>query len=67
MVRQLTEAERIALRRWAATYGRSWRKDLWHAWQTGNYGCRQDVAAELQTLRNTMGPSWLYKVSLKEV
>lgn len=60
----LTETEVVALRRYAATYGRSWKSALNVAWMTGNYGARSDDTATLQTLRNQRGPSWLAKFKL---
>ena len=67
MARNLTEYERLAVRQWAAREGRSWRKALWHAWQTGNYGWSDlEKVAVLQSLRNELGPSWLYKFNLSK-
>lgn len=46
---------------------KTWRYDLCVAWMQGNYRTFgwDDMAGELQQIRNTLGPSWLARVSLK--
>jgi hypothetical protein len=63
----LTETEREALRRWVATYGRTWKADLLQAWQKANYGAREDDSATLQSLRNDRGPRWLSRLTRKQI
>lgn len=63
----MTEAQLIALRRFAATYGRTWKQALRDAWMNGSYGARSDDAAPLQQLRNAswFGPRGLIKFRLE--
>jgi hypothetical protein len=54
-----------ALRSFAAREGRYWKSVLRESWMNGQYP-NEDEAGHLQTLRNTFGPSWLVRFSLKE-
>jgi hypothetical protein len=60
---ELTTEEQAALRAWAAEQGRTWKAALRDAWETGNYG-GSEHDAELQRIRNKLGPSWLVKYRL---
>lgn len=56
-----------ALKTFAAANGRTWKQALRHAWETGRYDDyngteRSDL---LQQVRNSFGPSWLIRFSLK--
>lgn len=55
-----------ALKGFAAINGRTWKSKLRQAWYDGNYGDHGieqygDMAALLQQVRNTFGPSWLIR------
>lgn len=59
-------AEQIqALSDFAAAHGRNWKRDLRHAWETGDYPADCNDAA-LQQVRNIFGPSWLVRFSLQD-
>jgi hypothetical protein len=60
---ELTNEEEAALHAWAAEQGRTWKAALRDAWDTGNYG-GSEHDAELQRIRNKLGPSWLVKYRL---
>jgi hypothetical protein len=60
---ELTIDEQAALRAWANEEGRTWKAALRLAWETGNYG-GSDHDADLQRIRNRLGPSWLAKYRL---
>lgn len=60
-----TPEQLAALRKWARIYGRNWKGLLRDAWMTGNYDGNDDIAGYLQQVRNTLGPSWLIRFSLK--
>jgi hypothetical protein len=68
MVRDVTMQQWVSLRQWYDWHGKGWRKQLWLAWQNGNYGnIPTDIAADLQHLRNTKGPSWLARVKTSDL
>lgn len=56
----LTREQLNALDRYAARHGRCWKACLSDQWESGIYD-REDNSAALQTIRNTLGPSWLVK------
>ena len=59
----LSPSQASAVQSWAEAHGSiSWRNELAHAWQTGNYGRGTDYSGHLQTLRNNYGPEWLRQV-----
>jgi hypothetical protein len=60
----LTEQQLIALRAFAKANGRTWKSKLNHAWMTGLYNSSDD-SMNLQQIRNTFGPTWLVRFSLK--
>ena len=51
---------------WAKFYGRTWKSELHRSWFTGNYHSHNELCGPLQTIRNTLGPEWLVKFSLKK-
>lgn len=55
---QPTEAQMAALRKYAAQHGRTWKSQLQTDWMYSRAG------AELQQVRNTLGPSWLVRFKL---
>ena len=59
----LTADELAALRRWAEEQRPRWKAALRLAWETGDYG-GSGHDADLQRLRNRLGPSWLAKYHL---
>lgn len=46
-----------------ARVGRNYKTLIRTAWETGNYSndCLGEWSSQLQTIRNTFGPSWLVK------
>ncbi len=60
---ELTNEEEAALHAWAADQGPRWKAALRLAWETGNYG-GSEHDAELQRIRNRLGPTWLVKYRL---
>ena len=56
----LTLAQLDALQRFAAYNGRTWKSQLLTDWTNGH------ARGELQTLRNTLGPTWLLRFSLRK-
>lgn len=58
----VTSKQRGALLAWFAARGRNWKSDLSRAWESGDYGSFPQ-AAELQQLRNALGPRWLQKIT----
>lgn len=50
-----------------AEHGRRYKAVIREAWETGayRYGAMRKYAGELQTLRNSRGPSWLCRVTVK--
>jgi hypothetical protein len=63
--RQMPTAEQIqALKAYAKVHGRNWKSALRQSWYDGNYTGVEpygDIAALLQQVRNTFGPSWLVR------
>ena len=57
------------LKRFAAANGRNWKQVLRDAWMAGGYDAAsgQYIDGPLQQIRNTFGPSWLTRFSLKGV
>lgn len=52
---------RVALKKYISNNGRTWKSKLRHAWE------RAETEGALQQLRNTLGPSWLDKVSTEKL
>jgi hypothetical protein len=52
-----------ALESYAKAHGRTWKRQLWHAWASGRYW-DGDASGALQTIRNQFGPSWLVRFRL---
>jgi hypothetical protein len=61
MTKQPTLAQIDALLDFAYCHGRCWRSDLHAQWLYGT------AVGELQQLRNSFGPTWLSRVSLKKL
>jgi len=60
----LTVEQLAALRTFAQDNGRNWKRELNHAWSTGDWSHDYaDNSGLLQQVRNTFGPSWLVKFS----
>lgn len=59
----LTEEQRTALITYAEQKGRFWKRALLEDWMRA----APRISGELQQIRNTLGPTWLRGVSLKEV
>lgn len=59
----------------AKVLGRRWKSELSAMWASGDYGVLEgmndrgdcDLVGTLQEIRNSRGPSWLARVSLKDV
>lgn len=75
MKKEFTETERAAVAvlrkaKQACFDRRKWRQAISTAWMTGNYSRDgldiADLPSELQRIRNTLGPTWLSKVSLSQ-
>ncbi len=64
---ELTEAQRLAVLAYAAEHGRNWKSDLSADWMRAAARVRGEHSGELQQVRNTLGPSWLRRVSLKDL
>lgn len=60
MKNTLTISQLDALQRYAAVNGRTWKSQLLADWTNGH------SRGELQVLRNTLGPSWLVRFSLRK-
>jgi hypothetical protein len=56
-----------SLKRFAAANGRNWKQVLRDAWMAGGYDATtgQYIDGPLQQIRNSFGPSWLTRFSLK--
>lgn len=63
----LTEAQRLAVLAYASEHGRNWKSDLSADWMRAAARVGGRHSAELQQIRNTLGPAWLNKVSLKDL
>ena len=66
--REPTRAQYIALRRFAAAKGRTWKQALRDAWMAGGYDATtgEYINGPLQQLRNTLGPTWLTRFTFKK-
>lgn len=66
----LMDVEREALLAFKAEYGREWKQYLWAAWMSCSYKGRhmggQDTGT-LRAIRNNRGPTWLDKLTNKEL
>ena len=64
----LTPTQQTALAAFIANHSpRTWKANLRKAWErSGGYGVTPDCVAVLQSMRNTLGPTWLstYRVTL---
>jgi hypothetical protein len=63
----LTTEQRTALLAYAKENGRLWKSELIWTWERASARVAGDVSPELQQLRNTHGPSWLKRVSLRKL
>ena len=64
--RSLSEEQLAALRTFAQDNGRNWKRELNHAWSTGDWSHDYaDNSGLLQQVRNEFGPSWLVRFSFK--
>ena len=59
-MKQLTPDQLAAIKDYARSHGRSWKSDLNNDWMHGR------TTGELQAIRNSFGPSWLVRFSLKK-
>ena len=58
----LSEDQNHAIAVFSETYGANWKQELSNCWQRSGYPRVSDeVGATLQKLRNTHGPSWLFR------
>ena len=58
----MTDEERTLIETVKKTLGRTWKSKLSVMWQTGCYHTvPADIIPLLQRLRNTRGPTWLYR------
>lgn len=55
----LSEAQAMALQQFADRHGRTWRRMLIEAWQSGKDE-RMENGGLLRQVRNYFGPDWLY-------
>ena len=55
---RLTDQQAQAIADYATAHGRNWKMRLRNDWETGR------ASAELQSVRNTFGPSWLVSYRL---
>jgi hypothetical protein len=62
---QLTQQQIWALQQFARVHGRTWKSALRARWERGNW-LSDEYASDLQTLRNTHGPSWLARFRMPE-
>lgn len=60
---ELTQAQREALQRFSAKYGRNWKAQLIELWASGKDDARPDGAL-LRQLRNVLGPDGLMALAL---
>ena len=69
MKQTLTPEQIEALVRFARVNGRNWKQVLRDAWMAGGYDATTGhyIDGPLQQIRNTFGPSWLTRFSLKGV
>lgn len=69
MKNTLTTEQTEALVNFAKAKGGNWKQVLRDAWMAGGYDAQSGhyIAGPLQNLRNTLGPSWLTRFSLKGV
>ena len=70
-MRQLTTEEQGVLRRLLGKNGNRTKSRIRHGWETGDYSDLRGLEAfddsTLQRIRNTLGLSWLSRVSLRKV
>jgi hypothetical protein len=55
----VTDEQLDALRKYARTYGRTWKNELRSDWLSACASVDPDIAGQLQQLRNSHGPAWL--------
>ena len=70
MRHHLTPHQADAILAYAHEHGRNWKSDLRADWMHARarvYRGPHDYRAELQQVRNQLGPSWLTRVKLTEV
>lgn len=64
---ELTPPQREAILAYAEANGRSWKARLSADWMRAAANVRGEYRAELQQVRNCLGPRWLHRVSLDEL
>lgn len=64
---RLTEDQRKAVLAYAEEKGRCWKQALRDEWMRADPRIGGESSAELQQVRNTLGPMWLNRVSLKDL
>jgi len=71
MNHELTKAEKDVLCLVQCNHGKQAKRLIRQAWETGSYShfsyMSPEQVATLQTIRNSRGPSWLAKTSLKAI
>ena len=69
MKQSLTPEQIQALVNFATANGRNWKSILRDAWMAGGYDAKtgQYIDGALQQIRNSFGPTWLTRFSLKAV
>jgi len=65
--RLLTTAQRDALIAYAAEKGFPWKRELSIDWEHARATVGGETSAELQQVRNIFGPSWLHRMTLKQI
>jgi hypothetical protein len=66
-VNKLTEPQRQAVLSYAHEQGRNWKQSLRDDWARADARLNGEPSPELQQVRNLLGPSWLNRVSLKDL
>ena len=61
-----TAVQMRSIREFAARNGRDWKPKLLNVWFNGKYDWDRDDSANLQQVRNTLGPDWLATFELPE-
>ena len=64
----LTRSQKETLMAFREGNGADWKEKLLAQWNVSKYpGLSQDQSAPLQQIRNQKGPSWLFKISDKDL
>ena len=61
-----TKEQVNALKACREAWGRYWKSRLSQSWMSGRYLEMIDFERELQQVRNSGGPSWLYRYKLSK-